>query len=124
MKVFEHLLSPETRPFLMNWHIEAMCHFPQEAATGTASRLIMEVPPRHGKSLLTSVALPAWLLGRNPARKILVASYGSDLAEKQARDTRTVMASRFYRQLFPGTTISIDRASEFITTAGGGRKAV
>ncbi len=124
LQVFELVNPPDGRPLLMNWHIEAMCHVLQEAATKHASRLILEVPPRHGKSLFTSVALPAWLLGHNPSAKILVASYGSDLAEKHARDTRTVMTSDFYRELFPHTRMDIDRALELTTTAGGGRKAV
>lgn len=124
IKSFELLNSPESRPFLMNWHVEAMCHALQEVATGRNDRLIMEVPPRHGKSLFTSVALPAWLLGLDPSMKILVASYGSDLAERHARDTRNLMTSDFYRELFPGTVIAIDRALELTTAAGGGRKAV
>lgn len=124
IKAFEQLHPSEDRTFQMNWHVEAMCHALEEASIGPVHRQIMEVPPRHGKSIFTSVALPAWLLGRNPTMKIMVASYGSDLADKHGRDTRTLMTSDFYKRLFPNTVISIDRALELTTTAGGGRKAI
>jgi predicted phage terminase large subunit-like protein len=53
-----------------------------------------------------------------------VASYGGELAEKHARDTRILMNSDFYRELFPNTKIDVDRSGEIITTAGGVRKAI
>lgn len=124
MKVFK-LLHPEgTEPFIMNWHVDAMCHALEQCALGHETRLILEVPPRHLKSICASVALPAWLLGRNPAMKILVASYGAELADEHTRNTRRVMTSDFFRRLFPNTVLTIDRSGEFKTTLGGMRKGV
>lgn len=124
MIAFEVLHPAGSEPFRMNWHIDAMCHQLEKVTRGEVLRQIIEVPPRHLKSICASVALTAWLLGQNPTAKILVASYGADLAEKHSRDTRTLMNSPFYQRLFPNTRISVDRALEISTTAGGMRKSV
>ena len=123
IKVF-HTLHPAGPRFELNWHIKAMCHLLECVARGEVTRLLLEVPPRHLKSIATSVAMTAWLLGRNPALKIIVASYGGELAEKFARDVRTIMNSDWYKELFPDTRIKTETATEIVTTAGGGRRAV
>jgi len=114
----------DEKEFQMNWHIDAMCHQLGRIESGDITRLIFEMPPRHFKSLGTSVAFTAWMLGRNPATEILVASYSLDLAEKHARDTRTLMNSTLYKRLFPNTKIKTDTKLEITTTSGGIRKAV
>jgi predicted phage terminase large subunit-like protein len=123
VKVFE-TLHPSGPALAPNWHIEAMCRLLEKVDNGDTTRLIMEVPPRHLKSILTSVAFTAWLLGRNPGIKIIVASYAGELAEKHARDLRLVMNSDWYKALFPDTRIKSDTANEITTTEGGGRRAV
>ncbi len=124
MMVFEILHPQGSDPFLPNWHHDATCHHLEQVEQGEILRLIMEMPPRSLKSITTSVAYTAWLLGRNPAAKILVASYGAELAQKHAQDTSTVMNSPFYKKLFPNTRIKTDRALEITTSAGGVRKGV
>ena len=71
----------------------------------------------------SSVAFSAWLLGHDPAKQIICASYGQDLADKHARDCRTLMASAFYRGLFPRTSLLPEKLSvnDFMTTAQGFR---
>jgi predicted phage terminase large subunit-like protein len=83
------------------------------------------MPPRSLKSIVTTIAFTAWLLGHDPATKIICASYGQQLSEKLARDCRKVMQSSWYRFLFPGTRLVSARtaAHELITTAGGYRLA-
>jgi predicted phage terminase large subunit-like protein len=112
--------------FLPAWHIAAICHTLEKVATGTERRLVITVPPRHGKSICTSVALPAWLLGKSPDIKIMVASYGGELAGKHAEDFRSVVASDWYRRLFPDFQLAKrgDRSDEQITTSNGCRKAI
>jgi predicted phage terminase large subunit-like protein len=124
MKVFHLLLQRGEEPFVMSKHIDAMCFAVQELIDGQYNRLIIEVPPRHGKSICVSVALPAFLLGLDPAIKILVASYGAELADEHTASTRFVMSTEEYRRLFPDTVLSRDRQGEFATTLGGTRKAV
>ena len=117
-------LHPAGPRLAMNWHIKAMCRLLERVDAGEFLRLIMEVPPRHLKSIATSVAFTAWLLGRNPGLKIIVASYSSELAEKHARDFRMIVNSAWYKALFPRTVIRSDTANEIVTAAGGGRRAV
>jgi hypothetical protein len=87
-------------------------------------RLIVNVPPRHLKSLVASAAFPAWCLGHDPSAQIVCASYAQDLADKLSRDCRRVMASDWYRRDYP-TRLSPQRQamSEFETTAQGCRVA-
>ncbi len=56
--------------------------------------------------------------------RILVASYGAELADEHTRNTRTIMTSEFYKRLFPNTVLTVDRSGEFKTTRGGMRKGV
>jgi hypothetical protein len=70
-----------------------------------------------------SVVAVAWLLGKDPSKQIICASCGQDLADKHARDTRTVMTSSFYQRLFPATRLSPLKHSvhDFMTTKQGFR---
>lgn len=94
---FAHL-QPSDR-FVPNWHVEAVCHALEGVVAGTTPKLIINLPPRYLKSICASVALPAWLLGRDPTAKILVATYNDQLAERHSRDCRSVMESPFYTRL-------------------------
>ena len=116
-----HEINPSTR-FLQNWHIELIAGALEKCRTGKTRRLIINLPPRHLKSLCASVAYPAWLLGHDPTSQVLCVSYGQDLAEKHARDCRAIMASNWYRGVF-GTRLSPQKQAiqEFVTTAQGFR---
>src|SRR2546421_268980 len=91
---------------------------------GKIRRLIINVAPRHLKSLLASIAFPAWCLGHDPSAQILCVSYAQDLADKLARDCRGIMTSPWYRQIFR-TRLAPHRQAvqEFITTRQGYRLA-
>ncbi len=122
-KVF-YTIDPGTT-YLHNWHIEAICYHLQLCFEGKVNRLIITIPPRHLKSIIASVAYPAWLLGHDPTRQILCASYSQLLSNKHSRDTRVVMESPWYHTLFPFTQIHKNKntESEFVTTQQGGRFA-
>jgi hypothetical protein len=113
-------LNPRTR-FAMGWHIEVIAAKLSAVREGTIRRLVINLPPRHLKSLLASVAFPAWCLGHEPSAQILCVSYAQDLADKLSRDCRHIVASAWYRQIFPATGLSPQRAAmpEFDTTAQG-----
>jgi hypothetical protein len=108
----------------MNWHFELIAGKLAAVYQGRIRRLLISVPPRHLKSHLASVAFRAWCLGHEPGLQIVCASYAQDLADKLSRDCRHVLASEWYRQLFP-TRLSAQRqaVSEFETTAQGCRLA-
>jgi hypothetical protein len=96
-----------------SWHLDCMCHHLQLMAAGrNARRLVLNQPPRSVKSFITSVALPAWLLGRNPSSRIICASYSEDLANKFSRDCRSLIDSPFYRRIFSRTRLNPKKATE------------
>lgn len=108
------------------WYLKALCFQLEAQRRGEVPRLLVTMPPRHLKSIVCSVAYPAWLLGHDPTLNILVVSYGMDLAAKHARDFRAVVESDWYRELFPRLQPDQRKNTEtdFITTLRGGRKAV
>jgi predicted phage terminase large subunit-like protein len=92
---------------------------------GEITRLIINVPPRSLKSICVSVTFPAWLLGKNPSAKIIVASYNNHLSHKHAIDCRHLIRSDFYKDVFPEMIISDDQNQKykFITSKRGSRFA-
>jgi predicted phage terminase large subunit-like protein len=116
-------LNPQA-PFLPNWHIEVIAAKLAEVRQGKIRRLIINLPPRHLKSLMASIAFPAWCLGHDPSAQILCVSYAQDLADKLARDCRSIMTSGWYRRIFP-TRLAPHRQAvqEFITGRQGYRLA-
>lgn len=119
-----HELNPQAL-FLPGSYIELLAATLDECRTGKTKRLIVNLPPRTLKSHAASVAFTAWLLGHDPTIQILCASYGQDLADKHARDTRTLIASDIYRRLFPATVLSESKlaVNDFMTTRQGFRMA-
>ena len=116
-------LSPRAQ-FAMNWHIEIIAAKLMALRAGKIRRLTINLPPRHLKSHLASVAFPAWCLGHDPAAQILCVSYAQELADKLSRDCRRIVTSDWYRRIFP-TRLSPERqaVAEFETTAQGCRFA-
>ena len=110
--------------FLPSWHIELMAAKLQAVRDRRIRRLIINIPPRHLKSLAASIALPAWLLGHHPAEAIVNVTYGQELSDKFARDCRAIMMASWYRALFP-TRLASARSplQELVTTQGGFRLA-
>src|ERR1700693_4119430 len=108
---------------MMNWHIEVIAATLEACRRGEINRLVINLPPRHLKSICASVAFPAWLLGHDPTIRIICASYSENLAGKHALDCRAVMESTWYRRIFPGALISREKNAElnFVTTRHGFR---
>jgi predicted phage terminase large subunit-like protein len=111
--------------FMPNWHIEAMANALAKVMRGDCKRLIITVPPRHLKSIAASVALPAFMLGHDPTKRIIGVSYAHDLAIKHANDCRAVMNSDWYRKIFLHTRLDPSKNTEleFMTTKRGFRFA-
>lgn len=117
-------INPGTE-FLDNWHSKAICYQLYRCWRGDINRLIITVPPRYGKSICSSIALPAWILGHDPTQRIITSSYGSTLSAELSSNTRKVMKSPWYGDAFPGTIIDSTKDTEeyFRTTKGGYRYA-
>lgn len=111
--------------YLPGWHIDLIAEYLHAAEQGEITRLIINMPPRALKSITTSVAWPAWLLGHNPSRRIITASYSSNLSTKHSVDTRLVMQQPWYQECYPNTRLSNDQNEKhkFTTTSRGYRMA-
>jgi predicted phage terminase large subunit-like protein len=122
-KVFE-TVSPGDA-FSPNWSVEAITYALEKVALGETTRLIINIPPRNLKSICASVALPAFVLGHDPTKRVICVSYADDLAKKFSNDCRAVMRSDWYRRIFPGTAIdkAKDTETEVQTTKRGYRLA-
>lgn len=117
-------VSPGTK-YHYNWHINLISEKLKQIEQGHIKRLIINIPPRYLKSICVSVAWPAWLMGHNPACKIMTASYSQVLSNKHSQDCRLLMSSPWYQTLFPKTTIQKgeNRKEKFVTSQRGFRFA-
>lgn len=90
------IVEPET-VFKDNWHIEAICNYLEATLRGDFRNLIINIPPRHMKSLLVNVFFPAWVWTFAPSKKFLFASYGEDLAIRDSQKCRDLIQSNWYQ---------------------------
>jgi predicted phage terminase large subunit-like protein len=109
--------------FLPNWHMRAIAYCLALVQSGETTRLIINLPPRYLKSMMTSVVFPAFLLGHDPRLKIFGVSYADDLSAKHASDFRVLLESDWYREAFPALQIERAANSDVFTTARGFRRA-
>jgi len=107
-------------------HIRQISQALEKVEKGEIKRLMIFMPPRHGKSTLASEMFPAWYLGRNPNKNIIFATYNQTFANDFGRKVRNHMLDERYREAFPTTILSGDStaANRFHTTKGGAYFAV
>lgn len=80
--------------------------FAQDVRDEKSPRLMILMPPRHGKSQIASKLFPAWFLGHNPSNEVIACSYNISLALEFSREVRDVVRSPLYQQLFPDTKLN------------------
>ena len=89
--------------------------------SGKCKRLIVAMPPRHGKSQLGSYLFPAYLMGKRPDAKLIVGSHTAELAQRFGRMIRILVDDEKYKELFPNMQLSADsKAAGRWNTAQGG----
>jgi hypothetical protein len=110
--------NPE--PWVRARHLDLIARTAARIATQRDGRLICNVPPRHGKSFLLTVWLPVWYLALWPHHRVIVASYGSELARRWGRLIRDIV--REHGDLLLGLRVSDDSsaADRWHTPEGGG----
>jgi predicted phage terminase large subunit-like protein len=87
-------------------------------ARGQVRRLIVTMPPQHGKSVGATTLLPAYILGADPDCRVAIASYSGALASKFNRRVQRILESREYGDIFPATTIKCgNKPPNYIRTA-------
>ncbi|SEP23233.1 phage uncharacterized protein (putative large terminase), C-terminal domain-containing protein [Salinihabitans flavidus] len=107
------------------YYVRGLSYVLERVERGEVRRLIIELPPRHLKSTIASMILPAWILGRDPSKRIVCVSYNNDLAQSFSHKCRSLMQEPFYKACFP--TMQFDpkknAVTEFHTTQKGFRLA-
>jgi predicted phage terminase large subunit-like protein len=98
--------------YVRTWHIDAIVHQLERVRRGEIRRLIINMPPRSLKSIVSSVAFPAFLLGHDPTKRIICVSYSGDLAKKHSLDFRAILESSWYQSVFPTTRIGDSKNTE------------
>ena len=106
-------------PFLEVQPFHAVYYRALEAfARGDIRRLIITMPPQHGKSVGATTLLPSYMLGLDPDIRIAIASYSGSLASRFNRRVQRILESREYAELFPETTIKQgSKPANYIRTA-------
>ena len=89
--------------YIVNWHHAAICERITQLQHETGKKIMIQLGPQRGKSLLVSRMLPAWWLGKYPGSKSILASYSGDLANGFNRDCQNIMGEPAYREVFPET---------------------
>ncbi len=103
----------EIQPFHENYY-----RLLQAFAQGRIRKLMISMPPQHGKSVGASTLLPAYMLGLNPDFRIAIASYSSSLANKFNRRVQRIIESREYSEIFPSTRIKCGgKPPQYLRTA-------
>jgi hypothetical protein len=118
------VIEPVAR-FVPGWHIDAICDHLQAASRSEIDRLLINIPPRHMKSIAVSVLWPAWLWTTTPHTRFLTASYGANLAERDAVRTRDLLRHPWYRERWPEIELKSDvnRTNRYENTHTGYRMA-
>jgi hypothetical protein len=88
------------------WFHALLCDYLEKFISGEIKRLMIFMPPQHGKSQLVSRFLPAYMLGKNPDSKIVVASYSSELSSSFNRDCQRIIDNEKYNKIFPETILN------------------
>lgn len=101
-----HFTKATFHNFEFSWHHKLICLYLHKWIRGEIPYLIIEAPPRHGKSQLASKQTPAFIHGLNPDAQIVGASYSADLASKNNRDIQRIITSEEYQRIFPETRLA------------------
>jgi hypothetical protein len=99
-----------------NWHHALLCEYLDKVAKGEIKKLMVFMPPQHGKSQLVSRHFPAYLLGKNPTLKIVGSSYSADLSTQFNRAVQRIIDSERYHDVFPKTRLN---SSNVVTASKG-----
>ena len=107
--------------FINGAHHKVMAQKFEDIANGKLKRLIINMPPRHTKSEFGSYMLPAWFLGRDPAKKIIQCSNTAELAVGFGRKVSNLVGSEQYAKIFPNVNLRSDSkaAGRWSTNSNG-----
>jgi len=107
--------------FIVGKHHRILADMLMDIEKGVKDRACVNIPPRHGKSQLVSIFFPAWYLGRNPDKKVMMVSHTTDLAVDFGRKVRNLLGLADYKAIFPSVKLATDSksAGRWNTSVGG-----
>lgn len=107
--------------YIVGKHHRLLANMLMGIERGDKDRICVNIPPRHGKSQLVSIFFPAWFLGRNPNKKVMMVSHTTDLAVDFGRKVRNLIATDEYLSIFPTVRLASDSksAGRWNTNSGG-----
>lgn len=113
--------NPELSRYKPDRHHAAIARALENVDAGKDLRLIITMPPRHGKSEMASHRFVPWFMGRDPYREVIMSTYNQTFAEDHGRKIREVMLSPEYAQVFPDAILRKDsKSAERLQTTDGG----
>lgn len=83
----------------------------EKVESGEIKRLMITMPPRHGKSMLASEFFPSWYIGKNPNNYIVTATYAQELADDFGRKVKNQIEDDAFKAIFPGVSLADDSKS-------------
>lgn len=119
-----HVIEPSTE-YSDNWHVHAICEHLEAVSAGEITNLLINVPPGTSKSIIVSAMWPAWEWLADQSLRVLGASYGEDLAVRDATKTRAIISSPWYQARWPQVQIARgqDQKTHYALTGSGWRIA-
>lgn len=98
--------------YIEGWHTKLICDVLERVESGEIRFLMIEAPPRHSKSMHVSQKFPAWVVGRDKNSDVIVSSYSGDLAIDHGRETRNLIETQAYKNVFPNTSLAEDSSAK------------
>lgn len=91
------IIEPGT-DYIENWHIDLICEYLQAVKDGEIKRLVINIPPRHMKSINVTVCFPCWTWTQEPEKRFIKVSYSDSLSRKHNVLSRDIIQSPWYRE--------------------------
>jgi predicted phage terminase large subunit-like protein len=115
------ILDLEGRKLAQDRYLSYLARELEAFADEQSNRLIVNLPPGHGKSLVASVCLTGWMLAHDPTLKVMIVTHAEHLSKAIARNIRSILLSGWFKEVF-GPRIQRGHAevTDFGTTSGGG----
>lgn len=127
---FGHFMMPDTEDpddadkseYQASAPAKCLCQLIEQIEAGDKKRVAVSMPPQHGKTINLSIYGAAWIMGRNPRARIVIATYSETRAKELGKDLLTLLTSPQYKQVFP--EIELDPRAQnqsYIQNLKGGR---
>lgn len=105
---FTDFIQYTKKDYELEWFHKKICDKIEAFERKEIKRLMIFVPPQHGKSEISTRRYPAWTLGQNPNQKIGVVSYNATIGSKFGKDIQRIMSEQEYKYLFPKVDLNIN----------------